>query len=210
MSHSPTAQLPQGTGSGWRTIPATRSPGARFPPASASITRPRDSWPSTRRSRPGGAQPYSPPMISRSVLQTPSASASTSTAPASSGGSGTSSSRALPCWPGTTVIARIALPLAGVGSTQDTTSRGPLCAREYPPGRAHVHEAPPALPRLEVNDVDTAEVSRPLPADRSAPAPDAGQPWRVAVLGPGGIGGLLAALLARDGDRVICIAPPAT
>ncbi len=58
--------------------------------------------------------------------------------------------------------------------------------------------------------MDTAEVSRPLPADRSAPAPDAGQPWRVAVLGPGGIGGLLAALLARDGDRVICIAPPAT
>ncbi|HZD38612.1 MAG TPA: 2-dehydropantoate 2-reductase N-terminal domain-containing protein, partial [Actinomycetes bacterium] len=36
------------------------------------------------------------------------------------------------------------------------------------------------------------------------------RPWRVAVLGPGGIGGLLAALAARDGDKVTCIAPPAT
>jgi 2-dehydropantoate 2-reductase len=35
-------------------------------------------------------------------------------------------------------------------------------------------------------------------------------PARVAVLGPGGVGGLLAALLARRGDRVTCIAPPAT
>jgi 2-dehydropantoate 2-reductase len=35
-------------------------------------------------------------------------------------------------------------------------------------------------------------------------------PIRVAVLGPGGIGGLLAALLARRGDRVICLTPPAT
>jgi 2-dehydropantoate 2-reductase len=32
----------------------------------------------------------------------------------------------------------------------------------------------------------------------------------VAVLGPGGVGGLLAALLARRGDRVTCLAPPAT
>jgi 2-dehydropantoate 2-reductase len=32
----------------------------------------------------------------------------------------------------------------------------------------------------------------------------------VAVLGPGGIGGLLAALLARRGDQVTCLAPPAT
>jgi 2-dehydropantoate 2-reductase len=30
------------------------------------------------------------------------------------------------------------------------------------------------------------------------------------VLGAGGIGGLLAALLARDGDKVACVAPPAT
>jgi 2-dehydropantoate 2-reductase len=35
-------------------------------------------------------------------------------------------------------------------------------------------------------------------------------PWRVAVLGPGGIGGLLGALLARQGDDVLCLAPPAT
>jgi 2-dehydropantoate 2-reductase len=32
----------------------------------------------------------------------------------------------------------------------------------------------------------------------------------VAVLGPGGIGGLLGALLARRGDQVTCLAPPAT
>jgi 2-dehydropantoate 2-reductase len=35
-------------------------------------------------------------------------------------------------------------------------------------------------------------------------------PIRVAVLGPGGIGGLLAALLARRGDHVTCLARPAT
>jgi 2-dehydropantoate 2-reductase len=35
-------------------------------------------------------------------------------------------------------------------------------------------------------------------------------PWRVAVLGPGGIGGLLGALLAGQGDDVVCLAPPAT
>ncbi|MFI8948843.1 ketopantoate reductase family protein [Streptomyces sp. NPDC053750] len=35
-------------------------------------------------------------------------------------------------------------------------------------------------------------------------------PWTVAVLGPGGVGGLLAALLAHAGHRVICLAGPAT
>jgi 2-dehydropantoate 2-reductase len=35
-------------------------------------------------------------------------------------------------------------------------------------------------------------------------------PSRVAVLGPGGIGGLLAALLARRGDQLTCLAPAAT
>jgi 2-dehydropantoate 2-reductase len=35
-------------------------------------------------------------------------------------------------------------------------------------------------------------------------------PARVAVLGPGGIGGLLGVLLARRGDQVTCLAPPAT
>ena len=33
---------------------------------------------------------------------------------------------------------------------------------------------------------------------------------RVAVLGPGGVGGLLGALLARDGHQVTCLARPAT
>jgi 2-dehydropantoate 2-reductase len=40
--------------------------------------------------------------------------------------------------------------------------------------------------------------------------PDSLPPIRVAVLGPGGIGGLLAALLARRGDHVLCLARPAT
>ncbi|HSK35871.1 MAG TPA: 2-dehydropantoate 2-reductase, partial [Actinomycetota bacterium] len=40
----------------------------------------------------------------------------------------------------------------------------------------------------------------------TAPLP----PARVAVLGPGGVGGLLAALLARRGDQVTCLAPPAS
>ena len=35
-------------------------------------------------------------------------------------------------------------------------------------------------------------------------------PARVAVLGPGAVGGLVAALLARRGDQVTCLAPPAT
>jgi 2-dehydropantoate 2-reductase len=52
--------------------------------------------------------------------------------------------------------------------------------------------------------LDAAEVPEP------ASAPDANGPQRVAVLGPGGIGGLLAGLLARDGDQVTCIATPRT
>jgi 2-dehydropantoate 2-reductase len=40
--------------------------------------------------------------------------------------------------------------------------------------------------------------------------PDSLPPIRVAVLGPGGIGGLLAALLARRGDHVTCLARTAT
>ena len=35
-------------------------------------------------------------------------------------------------------------------------------------------------------------------------------PLRVAVLGPGGVGGLLGALLARQGERVVMLARPAT
>lgn len=37
-----------------------------------------------------------------------------------------------------------------------------------------------------------------------------GQARRVAVLGPGGVGGLLAALLARSGGAVTCLAGPST
>jgi 2-dehydropantoate 2-reductase len=36
------------------------------------------------------------------------------------------------------------------------------------------------------------------------------KPMNVAVLGPGGVGGLLAALLVRQGDKVACIARPST
>ncbi|WP_217253189.1 ketopantoate reductase family protein [Streptomyces sp. AC602_WCS936] len=46
----------------------------------------------------------------------------------------------------------------------------------------------------------------PVRPDTDAATP----PWTVAVLGPGGVGGLLAALLARAGHRVICLAGPAT
>ena len=52
MSHSPTAQLGQGTGSGRRTIPTTRSPFLSELLGPGSMTRPRDSWPSTRRVLP--------------------------------------------------------------------------------------------------------------------------------------------------------------
>ena len=60
-----------------------------------------------RRSRPGGAQPYAPEMISASVPHTPTASVSTSTGPSASGGSSTSSRRAEPAWSGITVSAFI-------------------------------------------------------------------------------------------------------
>ena len=44
----------------------------------------------------------------------------------------------------------------------------------------------------------------------TTPPPGPLPPTRVAVLGPGGVGGLLAGLLARRGDQVTCLAPPAT
>src|SRR5215217_5350012 len=109
MSHSPAAQLTHGSGSGWRTMPTTRSPGARPAPSGASWTRPSDSCPRTSRSRPGGVQPYSPWLISRSVPQTPTARAWTSSPPSSGDGSGTSSRRADPACPGTTVMACMSL-----------------------------------------------------------------------------------------------------
>src|SRR5262245_16458837 len=109
MSHSPTAQLGHGTGSGRRTIPTTRSPFVNPLFGPGSSTRPSDSWPRTRRVSPGGAQPYLPVTISTSVPQTPTAIASTSTEPLRRSGSGTFSSCAEPDFLGSTVIAFITL-----------------------------------------------------------------------------------------------------
>ena len=107
MSDSPTAQLGQGTGSGRRTIPATRSPFLSKLRGPGSMTRPMDSWPSMRRVIPGGAQPYFPAAISRSVPHTAAATASTRIEPSRSSGSGNSSNRTVPGFPGSTVIAFI-------------------------------------------------------------------------------------------------------
>lgn len=41
-------------------------------------------------------------------------------------------------------------------------------------------------------------------------APEGATPLRVAVLGPGGVGGLLAATLARGGDAITCLARSST
>src|SRR5918911_190756 len=90
MSNSPRAHDGHGTGSGRRTTPTTRSPSEKPLPEGASQTRPSDSWPSTSRSSPGGAQPYSPDTISMSVPHTPSASPSTSSSPSRGSGSGMS------------------------------------------------------------------------------------------------------------------------
>lgn len=46
--------------------------------------------------------------------------------------------------------------------------------------------------------------------ENAAEAAGAHRPWTVAVLGPGGVGGLLAALLSRAGHRVICLAGETT
>src|ERR1700728_2043377 len=107
MSHSPAAQNGHGTGSGRRTIPTTRSPRAKPEPAGASSTAPSDSWPRMSRSCPGGATPYRPATISRSVAQTPSAIVRTSTLPSDSGGAETSSNLAELGVPGRSVSARI-------------------------------------------------------------------------------------------------------
>src|SRR2546422_7630053 len=119
MSHSPTAQFGQGTGSGRRTSPTTRSP--FFSPllGPGSSTRPSDSWPSTRRDSPGGAQSYLPVAISTSVPQTPTAMPSTSTEPVRRSGSETFSSCAEPAFFGSTVIAFIAVSLSSRRSAAD-------------------------------------------------------------------------------------------
>ena len=111
MSHSPTAQFGHGSGSGRRTMPTTSSPALSLPFGPGSTTRPSDSWPSTRRVLPRGAQPYLPSAISTSVPQTPTAMASTSTDPSPASGSATSSSWMLPERFGSTVIAFIGAPV---------------------------------------------------------------------------------------------------
>ena len=106
-AHVPLADRAVGAGHGVgrRTMPTTRSPFLSPPLGPGSTTRPSDSWPSTSRVLPGGAQPYLPSAISTSVPQTPTATASTRTEPSRTSGSGTSSNRAVPGLPGSTVIA---------------------------------------------------------------------------------------------------------
>src|SRR4029077_3492459 len=106
MSHSPAAHAGHGIGSGRRTIPTTRSPGAKPDLAGASSTSPRLSWPMTSLASPDGGVPYAPSAISRSVPQIPTAMPRTSRAPSCMSGPGTSSMPAVPFCPGTTVIAR--------------------------------------------------------------------------------------------------------
>ena len=119
MSNSPRAQQAHGSGSGRRTIPATRSPAANSPPSGASRTRPSDSWPSTRRSRPGGGVPYMPATISTSVPHTPSSSISTSSSPSAGHGLlALLEACAAPGSPGTTVIARIRQPVCRRAAAQ--------------------------------------------------------------------------------------------
>src|SRR5262245_29918265 len=123
MSHPPTAQFGHGTGSGRRTIPTTRSPASSPTACPGSSTRPRDSWPSTRRSDPDGLHPYLPSTISRSVPHTPTATASTSTEPSRGSGSRTSSSLALPTRPGSTVTAFMSFPFTALKNLLDSDLR---------------------------------------------------------------------------------------
>src|SRR5690606_22860013 len=106
-SKSPCAHAPQGWGSGRRTTPTTRSPGAKPLPGGAARTRPSDSWPRTSRSAPSGAEPCRPPTISWSVPQMPNATPSTRSSPSPATGSGTSPTSTDPAFPGTTVRARM-------------------------------------------------------------------------------------------------------
>src|ERR1700691_1102371 len=107
ISQCPAAHAGQGTGSRRRTMPTTRSPGTNPVSGAASPTRPSDSCPMMRRSFPGGGDPYSPLMISRSVPQIPIACVCTTIGPSSAGGSGMSVSATESCCPGMTVMARI-------------------------------------------------------------------------------------------------------
>ena len=140
MSHSPTAQFGQGTGSGRRTIPTTRSPTLSELVGPGSMTRPSDSCPSTRRDWPGGAQPYLPSTISTSVPHTPTAIASTRTDPSRMSGSGTSSRRAVPGLSGSTVMAFMPAPspgVVGVSPRLQVWGKAPALPSRKPGGLRH-------------------------------------------------------------------------
>ena len=102
-SHCPAAQAGQGTGSGRRTTPTTRSPGRTGASGGASSTRPSDSCPITSRGPPAGS-PW-PSMTSASVPQMPATRPSARTEPSAGGGSGDSAISAEPWRPGITLIA---------------------------------------------------------------------------------------------------------
>src|SRR5918999_3372749 len=141
MSNSPRAQAGHGSGSGRRTIPTTRSPGRCPAPSGALRTRPSDSCPRTRRSAPGGAQPYPPAAISRSVPHTPSAIPSTSSSPSPGTGSGTSVTASEPRVIGTTVNARMARSFPASSASCSRADRVPgLPKRRLDLGDRHIAE----------------------------------------------------------------------
>src|SRR3954471_918699 len=139
MSNSPRAHAPHGTGSGRRTTPTTRSPGAKPLPSGASRTRPSDSWPRMSRSSPGGAQPYSPPTISMSVPQMPRATPSSSSSPSRGSGSGTSVPAAELAFSGMTASARTPGRLTGQRLAPDRGQHlARVVARQLVGGEEHV------------------------------------------------------------------------
>jgi hypothetical protein len=130
-AHVPLADGAVGAGRG---IGAAHDADEQVAPAQARLapgskTRPRDSWPSTRRALPGGAQPYFPSAISTSVPQTPTAIASTRTDPSRASGSGTSSRRAVPALFGCTVIAFMQSAFGRAGTRLFGSSTCRLLAR---------------------------------------------------------------------------------
>ena len=187
-SNSPRAHAGHGSGSGRRTTPTTRSPAAKPLPSGASRTRPSDSWPRISRSEPGGAQPYSPSMISRSVPQTPSAMPSTSRSPGPGSGSGMSTTAAEPACSGITVSARmrrtyphgtsIALPSRRMGSTEFHRVRNPPGDRARAAGRRDRRSTPRSSSSLDHRERGAARAVR--ARDRRHRARDARSPRVVA------------------------------
>jgi hypothetical protein len=118
-----------------------------------------DSWPSTNRSRPGGAQPYAPKVISRSVPHTPTAIVWTSTGPSAASGSEMSSTQAEPAFRGATVSARISPPSTLGGQMfqqrpyrrQKTAVRNRLGRRDSGQMSCKLRDAHNLLPLRECN-----------------------------------------------------------